>query len=394
MKNRRTIYITIILLAIFLLYFPSESGAEKGWDIKPSLSVSETYDSNIYSRRDAVDDYVTKVAANLSAIYSGADVGLKAGYLATLNAFSIHPELNVVTQDGNIDVDLDRWFRKFFKEADVTVTEDFTFTPDLQDYFFDEERGQVGSLSNYGVRTARTDSYRNALSIELRSPLSQRQNINTRYSNLLTEYSDSRLIDNVTHSASIGTNYKFVKDLLYGDTGMRYIRADSADSRIYFVTAGVRHTFSPSSIFDINAGADILDYETGEDTSTMRGGLRFSTRSRYFTYNAGYARELNPGSGVSPRPTVSQLFYINASGALTKTLFSGLNANYAMNKANNGNGVDTQSYNLSARLSYPIKPWLQGVLSVSHFNQKSQTQTPAAQDISRNLVMLQITATM
>ncbi|MBI5755916.1 MAG: hypothetical protein HZA12_03235 [Nitrospirae bacterium] len=392
MKIIRFIYLALILLPLLLLSFSAEGSAQKNWDFKPSVSVSETYDSNIYSRRDAVDDYVTKVSANLSAIYSGADVGLKVGYLAALNTFSIHPELNVVTQDGNIDVDLDRWFRKFFKETDVTVTDDFTFTPDLQDYFFDEESGQAGSLGNYGVRTVRTDSYRNALSIELRVPLSQRQDIRTRYSNLLTEYSDPNLIDNMTHTASIGTNYKFAKEMLSGDTGIRYIRADSADSRIYFVTAGVRHTFSPVSIFDINAGADILDYERGDDTSTMRGDLRFSTRSRRFTYNVGYSRALNPGSGVSPRPAVSQLFYINASGLLTKTLSSGLNANYAMNKASNGNGVDTQSYNLSARLSYPIRPWLQGMVSVSHFNQESQT--PAAQDISRNLVMLQITATM
>lgn len=51
---------------------------------------------------------------------------------------------------------------------------------------------------------------------------------------LTLEYSDPSLIDNMTHAASIGTNYKFAKEMLSGDTGIRYIRADSVDSRIYF----------------------------------------------------------------------------------------------------------------------------------------------------------------
>lgn len=367
-----------------------ESSARSNWHLSPSLTLSETYDNNIYSTTTEVEDFVTKAGGSFAATYNSANIDFSADYLVEFNSYARYPELNVLTQNGSIDIDLNRWFRKFFKEAIITVTEDFTFTPDLRDYYFDERREQVGSLSSYGVRTARTDSYRNAFSLAIGLPLSQRLHLDMRYSNLLTEYSDPVLRDNVTHSASVGNSYIFPKDVIYGDMGIRNTRADGIDSNIYSLRAGIRHSFSTLTSIDIHTGGNIQDYEIAENVTTISGGLSLNRRSRNFTYNIGYQRELNPASGISRIPTVSQLFYLNIRGVHTRNLTSSIGANYAVNKSERGEDIDTQSYNLSAGLSYLIRPWLQGTISASHSNQASET--PAALDIERDRIILQFSA--
>jgi hypothetical protein len=369
----------------------TESNAQAGWRLAPSLTLSETYNSNVNSTPAEVEDYITKVGANLAAIYDSSNASIQASYLIELLSFAKNPELNIVTQNGSLDIDLNRWFRKFFKEVDITVTEDFTFTPDLMDYYFDKKREQVGSLSSYGIKTSRAESYRNAFSIGMKLPLSQRQNITTKYTSLLTEYSDPAFVDNIAHSVSIGASYRFIRDEIYGDIGINNVRADSVDSNIYSVNTGIKHSFSARSLLNINVGIDRLDSDRQSSLSTkMKGGLSFTRRSRFFTYNAGYQNGFNTASGISRIPTLSQIFYMNITGIQYRNLVSDLGADYAVNKSIKGEDVDTQSYNLSAGLSYLIRPWLQSTLSASHFNQSSKTLSVS--DITRNLITLQISA--
>ncbi len=386
-----SVFIPILSCLILLISgFLTESNAAPAWHFRPSLSISETYNSNIYSRTNEIEDFITGIGTRLNTSYTGTNTELQANYLATLNTYANHPELNVVTHDGRINLDMARWFNKYFRDVSISVSEGFTYTPDLRDYYFDAEGGGSASLSNYGIRTGRNDSFRNAASINMRFPLSQNQDMNMRYSNLLTEFSDPVLTDNIANSFSIGTSYLIRRDTIYGDIGIRNSTADDVDINSYFITTGLRHMFSPVTQGEISIGGDMIDHETTGSTSSPRGALRFSKTSEFISYHIGFSRELNTVSGVSTAPVVSQTVYINIAGRHTRQLSSNIGASYARNNSLSGAQVDIQSYSISAGAAYNIRSWLTGSFSATHFIQDSDVVS--VQDIERNLIMLQVVA--
>ena len=390
MKTHLSILKPILSCLIILISGPAtESIAAQTWQLKPTLSVSETYNSNIFSNTNETEDFITGIGANINTTYSGTNTELQANYTATWNSYANYPELNVVTHDGRINIDMARWFSRYFRGIRISVSEDFSYTPDLRDYYYDAEREGSASLSNYGIRTGRDDSFRNAASINMRFPLSQNQDMSLRYSNLLTEFSDPELADNMTNILSIGTSYTTRQDTLYGDIGIRNSTLDEVDVNSYFITTGLRHRFSPVTQGEFSVGGDMIDSGAGY-TSSLRGGLRFSKTSEFITYHIGYSRELNTVSGVSTSPVVSQTAFINMSVTHTRQFSSNIGATYTINQSLNGDDVDIKAYSVSAGAISAMRTWLTGSVSISHFVQDSEVTSE--QDIERNLIMFKVAA--
>lgn len=381
----------ILLFFLFLLIFSNDCVAQSHWNFIPSVTFSETYNSNLFSTTTEVDDYITSVGTNLNVVYSGPSVTLGGNYLLSLNGFARNAKENVVTQDGRFDIDLNRWFRKFFKSSNVTVREDFTFTPDLKDYYFDEERGEIGSLSSYGIRTRRTDAFRNAFGLNVLFPVTHKISLSTSYTNLLTEYKAVEFRDNLTNTVGIGMSYAFPGDMFYSNIGVSNTRADREDSNNYSLGLGIRHSISQLTTVDMNAGIVMLAPETGDNESTFRGGISLTTRSKTRTTNIGYSRSLNAISGISGRPTAADIFYINITNVHSQVLTSNIGANYSVNRSIRGDDVDINSFNLSGGLTYSIRKWLRSSFSASHFNQESNRPSPI--DLKRNMVTFALTGT-
>lgn len=390
-KKKQSINISILSCLILLISgFLTESSAAPAWRLIPSLSISETYNSNIFSSSDETGDFITGTGASFKITYTGTNTELKANYTTTWSSYANNTELNVLTHDGNINIDMARGINSYFRDVRINVSEGFSYSPDSKDYYFDVERGGDASLSNYGIRTERNDAFRNAASIDMSLPLSRNQGMNLRYSNLLTEFSDPVLQDNMTNSLSIGTYYTARKDTLHVDIGIMKSTADEVDLNSYSITTGLRHKFSPVTQGEFSIGWDMIDYEAGK-TSNVRGTLNLSRTSEFITYYIGYSRDLNTVSGVkTTSPVVSQTAYINMSVRHTRLLSSTMGATYSINQSLNGDEVDIKSYNLSAEANYTIRTWLTGSFSVSHFAQNSGVAS--AMDIERNLLMLKVSA--
>ena len=382
-----------ILFILSIIILSPECFAESNWHFIPSLTLSETYDDNIDSTPTGAEDYITRVGVDLSAVYNGPDIGLHGNYLINLNTYARQPKENVVTQDGRLNINLNHWFQRLIKGGELTVTEDLTLTPELRDYYFDETTGGTGPLSSYGIRTRRSDAFRNAFSIAASLPMTRRINFSISYSNLLTEHEDPELRDNITNTAGFGIGYAFPKDNVYSNFSVSNIREEREDSNSYSLTVGVRHSISPATAFDINTGVATVNPETGSSSSTLRGGLSLTKRSRGYSYNAGYSRSLNTVSGVSGVPTTADIFYINRTNFHTDVLTSTLGANYAINRSLSGNEVDVHSYNISGSLNYTIRKWLRSSLTASHFNQESDVASAVTTDIQRNMITIAFVGT-
>lgn len=337
-------------------------------------------------------DYITKAGAKFDAIYNGPNIGLKGYYNPQYNAYAIRPKENVVTQDGSFGIELNRWFQKLFKNGEMTVSEDFTFTPELKDYYFDEQRAGIGSLSNYGIRTRRSAAFRNAFGLNMTPLITRRLNLFLSYSNLLTNYRDPSFADNVTNAVKLGMGYAFPRDTIYSNITISNLRADKEDSNIYSLVGGIRHSISNFILFDVNIGGSVIKSDTGNSEATFIGGATFTQQSISHNYSAGYSRNLNTASGISSIPTTADIFYININNIHSKDVISNIGANYSINKSHRGDLIDTRSYNLSGALTYTIRKWLRCSITASHFNQDSKSLTVI--EVKRDMITLALLGTL
>lgn len=382
----RTIFCLLLLL---VLLAPSIGFAQPDWQFIPSLSVSEEYDSNVYSTSSSTEDYVTKIGTNLNATYNGPDVEIKGGYLLNFNSYASQSEANVFTHGGNINIGLSRWFQKVSigrGGGGLTVTERFNFTPDLTDSNIEGD-----TLGNYGIKTVRSDIFRNSAGFNISLPVTQPLSLNTSYSNTLTDYSSPLYKDNITNTLGLGAGYSHKKDTFYSNISISSTRAEQEDSNNYSLTFGVKHPFSQYTSLDANAGISLVAPESGKNETAMQGSVGLTKRMEWHTFATGYSRSLNSTSGISGTPVIADVYYLNLSNIHTQYLSSGIGANYSTNRSIKGSEVDTQSYNINGNLNYTIRKWLSCSFSMSHFNQTSQIATIS--EMKRNQITLSLVST-
>ncbi|HAS18027.1 MAG TPA: hypothetical protein DCR39_09165 [Nitrospiraceae bacterium] len=385
----------VFLAILSFLIISSACYGQSNWHVVPSLSISEAYNSNIFSNETDVHDYITRTGADIALLYNGSNMGLRGSYLAEYNTYAKHSEENIITHDLGINANLNRWFGNLLKGGELIIREDFTYTPDLRDYNFSYERNGIDPLSNYGIRRERSDTYMNAAQLNSLIPLTNRFNLSLSYSNLMTDNESPNLRDSVSNTAGFGFKYLFPKDTIYSDVSASMIRVGINDAFSYSFTPGIRHSFSENLILDINAGVVEYEPEVGDRQITSRSNLMLTKLSRRHSFNGGYTRSLNTVIGISDTPTIADLFYFNMTNVHSLNLNSNIGGNYAVNKSLDRSideEVDTTSYNISGGLSYTINKWLRCSFTVSHFEQESDTT--AASDISRDQVILAFSGTL
>lgn len=390
-SNTFKIIFYVLILLVWLS--PSKSFAQPNWQFVPSLSVSEEYDSNVYSTSSPTEDYVTKIGTNLNAAYSGPDVEIKGGYLLNFNSYASQSEANVFTHGGNINIGLSRWFQKLSigrgggrGGGGLTVTERFNFTPDLTDSNIEGD-----TLGNYGIKTVRSDIFRNSAGFNISLPVTHRLSLNTSYSNTLTDYSSPLYKDNITNTLGLGAGYSHKQDTFYSNISVSSARAEQEDSNNYSLTLGIKHPFSQYTSLDANAGISLVAPESGENETAMRGSVGLTKRMKWHTFSTGYSRSLNSTSGISGTPVIADVYYLNLSNIHTQYLSSAIGANYSFNRSIKGSEVDTQSYNINGILNYTIRKWLTCSFSGAHFNQLSQIATIS--EMKRNQITLSLVST-
>ena len=377
------------MLLLSLLSTPVH--AEPRWQIIPSVSLLASYDDNLFLQKDREEDVLTQAGVRIAPRYRGTGLSLVGSYGFQMETFARHPEENRITQDGSVQADLSRGFQRFVRSGNITAYESFTFTSDLQGYYFDEERQQVGSLSNYGIHTQRTDSFRNAFTLALSAPMTSRWTLQGRYGNLLTEYKDSLLVDNMTHSLMIGTSYPLGQTTPYTELESSLIRWEKKDSYSHRLSLGVRHTLSREWKMDLHTGILRFDSEGEKIRDTLNAGLTFSRQGHYHMISLGYSNTINPAAGIGTHPPIAQLFHANWTTLINPEVSSSLGGSYAINTSLLETDLETRSYTVTAGMGYRVNKWLQANLSASHFNQDSNT--PLADSLQREMVSLTLTGT-
>lgn len=351
----------------------TSTDAQSRWLWSPSVTLMETYDSNLFFRSPGDDDILSVIETKLKANYLGQRIGLTGTYQLQLQTYAEHAEENGVSQDGSVTVDLSRWFQTISPKGDITLSEDFSYTPALQDYFFDPSRQEVNPLTNYGIQPRKSQVFQNAFALGTTYPLSRQFQLRSRYSNLLTEYSDPLLQDTITNSISIGFARQYPKTVLSTDILASRSRWGSHDTNSYSYTVGMDKTWNQALAGSLDIGVLEVDSDQGPQDTTWNGQGDLSYLGRNFTCRIGYARSLNPSSGTGLTPPLAQVVYLSYTRLYRSALSHTLRADYAVNESLRGSSLETTMYHLAWVLHYPIRKELSTDLTASYQEQTSDS---------------------
>lgn len=150
---RRKVVALVTLLPLFLVREPLVFADTL---IIPSLSVSGTYDSNVfYTPKSAlpvgtkVEDYYATVTPQLAAAYRGANVNGSLSVGANITRYKDNPELDYTGINASGIVDMKQWANRLSPRIEgLTVTGTYQFTPSVSS-FGALSGGAVGG--SYGV---------------------------------------------------------------------------------------------------------------------------------------------------------------------------------------------------------------------------------------------------
>src|SRR3990170_1957244 len=125
----QSIFIAILSCLILLISGSlTEGSAAPAWQLGTSLSISETYNSNSSSSStNETEDFITGIGASINTAYTGSNSELHANYTATWNSYANNPELNVLTHDGSLNIDMARWYSRYFRDVSITGSEGFSY---------------------------------------------------------------------------------------------------------------------------------------------------------------------------------------------------------------------------------------------------------------------------
>jgi len=385
-----------LLPFILFVIYPSFANAQPAFNIIPSVSISERYDSNIFNdpRDSQTDDFMTRISGQLNGLYNTRNVELKGFYMLESRILTRHPEGNVVIQDGSLKIDLERFIQKYSKNINLNIDEDFTYSPDLPDSYFNERRRAAGKFDRYGIRIQLSDAFVNSFSMTFQQTVSLKTNLRIGYFNELVEYKNPAFTDSLIHGFQVGTDNFRRSSQISNTFEFRILNRDATRSLLYTYLLGYTLKVRTLTV-ELIGGLSLLDAEENRRI-IERGSVALTNETKYLTMTAAYNRSLQNDIGVGTIPYISQLVRFSLLGTYSKNKQFAIDNLYISNRTPRGeikqvNKISVDSFETTGRLIFNHSQSLTSTFSISYTFQNSNT--PDIIDMTRNLVSITINKT-
>ena len=302
--------------AMIFLFLPVHSSfAQFHYELTPSISVSETYDDNIYlNSSDETSDYITEVTPGLSLNILSQNTQLELTYAPTFVRYDDEDENNTVRHSGTLILghDLTQHLRfdltdtYIFSEEPLEETEGIEaprVTPDER-YTYQRNIGTASLRYLFGAENVLTVGYTHSLldneDVELSEPIIPDDGtIQTPFATLAYWFNvkngleldyeyvkagfdrkdDFEPEDDYTgHGTGIRYLYRFTPHTT-GSVGYDYTTRDfdglEEDYEVHEGSAGFDHTFSPDLSVSLVGGYFVQknDYSDDETGATYEASL-------------------------------------------------------------------------------------------------------------------------
>jgi hypothetical protein len=186
------LYISIL----FLVLFGAEEALSENFAIRPSITVEERYDDNIFSRgdnEDKEDDFITTLTPEIMIIRERPGFNLDGLYKLFARFYAKETDLNEVNHHGRLDMDTE-----LSLNTSLSIGDSFYFTPEILE----------ARETESGIQTRRTETISNTAFLTLDHKLTERTFVGVTIRDRIFEYSGSEFTDTRTDSGSLTAGYE------------------------------------------------------------------------------------------------------------------------------------------------------------------------------------------
>ena len=263
---------------------PSMVQVREGFQVIPSISVGQRYDSNVFfvPKRQGLDreDVVTTAVPQVRGYYVGNwfDVNATAGAIGEY--YAKHPTLNYVGANTGLVLNLSKLLDRWWQGATMTASDTYVYSPQAPAFVVGNLAGSSATPFASGFQVGRVNVNRNVLRTDLAVPLTQTISLLGSYATGFIRYGTSEvqqagvLINSTYQSYTGGLSLKASpQDLLTVhavNTDYNFSAQAAGSFTTRGVTVGWEHTLTPFVTLQAQAGATVLQRDlVGTSTASL-----------------------------------------------------------------------------------------------------------------------------
>jgi hypothetical protein len=380
--------------------------------LKPGISVSERYDSNIWfaparliPQGRSISDFVTTVSPQVQAIYKTQQIDGRLTAAVGGSHFANNQDLDFISTNFNGYANVDGWLGHYIRGAKLQFTEYFTYTPEPPAFLTGKSAppglDPTADAFNRGLRTFRANTFSNVTTASGMYPMTRRLGIQADYAFSLLHFGNAfvpgTFFNTASHAINAGPSYRLTRhdsvNLLFQATEATF----SGNGSLSFRTRGFAAEYA-------RATPRWTARVSGGLTTVAPGGSAFfsgrvlvtTPHDRSTVVYLRLAREVSPGFFVAAGAFVSNSVSLAIDRQIARLATLSVSANYAHNDLSPGSIAKLDSYGATAAVSYRFTRWLSSSLSYdySNFDYRSGGSVPSFEPIQfhRQTVMLSFRA--
>lgn len=259
---------------------PSSIQIRDGFQVVPSVQVSERYDSNVYFAPKSLlqglnpEDFVTTVAPQVRGVYTDHEhlVKVNAVVGAVGSYYAKNTELSYVSANVGAILDMSDLVSRWRPGARWTVSDTFFYSPQPPAFLVGGQSGEQANPLVAGFQAFRTNTRSNSVNTLFELPLNKTVKLGGSYTNSFIRYGASQvpgaptLISQDLHVYTAG----LIKEISLYDTVRIDFMGNEFDQGALGAfsarggTLGWTHRFTPTMSLNATSGAQVLSGESDQ----------------------------------------------------------------------------------------------------------------------------------
>ena len=290
---------------------PSMVQMREGFQVIPSISIGQRYDSNVFFVRKSPgldrEDFVSTAVPQVRGYYVGESFTVNATAGAIGEYYAKNPTLNYVGANTGIALDLGKLLNRWWQGASLTASDMYVYSPQAPAFLIGDLSGSSANPFARGFQVGRASVSRNVARADLSLPLTQTVNMIGSYANGFIRYGSSEVQQPVlinskyqtyTAGLSLQASPQDLLSVTAVNTEYEFTSQPIGSFTMRGGTVGWERTFTPLLSLKGQAGATVLQRDLGGATSASIvapvGDLAVIWKDRTTTMAVAY------GLGVSP----------------------------------------------------------------------------------------------
>lgn len=357
LKYKRSGAIICIVVFLGTLSFFIQKGVAGQFDFTNSVSLTESYNDNIYLETvDEVDDLITSLTPGFTLSYITKKTNLRAAYSPELQFYTNNSDENDVNHNANLGFN-----SRLTKKLTVMVVDDLVFTP-----------AQEALGREVGVRSYASDQVDNNLNGTLSYRMFRYTSLRLGTSYRFVDYEKIYLEDSYEYSYGMGLDHELAEsDILSFNYNYRRLFSDrERDTDIQSISIGETHEFAKGLVLSVSGGLGLVAEEDEESKTAWNAGLSITKKFRRANMGLAYNRNVSASEGIG-ETSVNQTIGLNGTRQFTKKLNGDFTLFFSTQESVIGDDVDNEDYGVILGSSYGFTEKLKGTIACSYICQNS-----------------------